>query len=496
MPARNSEHELKLLAPTAFELPDLSGMETGVARSEERDPLELSAMYFDTAGFRLMRHGITMRYRSGEARGPVWTVKLPGRNGEYREEIDFPGEYGQPPAPIRDLLFGVCAGEPLRPVAEIKTKRRTWALLDDTGEHLADLVDDRVTVLDGNRICDTFREIEVEAVIAGRKQLHRIADAISTAGAAGEQRSKASRAFEALYGDAIPRAPLAPTPPDPATAAIAPALYAALQRLTANDPAARLGDIEGVHQLRVGARRLRSVMRTFAGLIPEDKAGPIVEDLRWLGRVVGEARDLDVMIANLEGESADLTDNLSPVMATLIARRAAAQAELLTAISSERYLKLIREAEALIAAPIEAPEDGGSCAEVMPELVGKAWRKLRDAARALDDDSPETDFHRTRILAKRARYAAETVAVFTKSKEEERLRAFAAGAEEVQNVLGEGQDAAVAREALLDIAAQFPGDGRLCLILGRLVEREDQKAKKRRAQFFKTWRKLDRRRPV
>lgn len=497
MPVRSSEIELKLLAPSAFELPDLSGLETGVASSIEQDPLDLSAVYFDTPGFRLMQHGITLRYRSGEAKGPVWTLKLPGQRDDQRDELDFPGEYGQPPQAVRDLLFGVTAGEQLRPVAEIKTRRRVWALMDEAGDQLAELVDDRVTVLDGNHIRDSFREIEVEAISARRKQLHRIAGVISEAGANGEQRSKASRAIEALYGPEVIAAPRMPSPKDPARQAVAPALQLALRRLTANDPAARLGEIEGVHQLRVGARRLRSVMRTFKDLLPDEQAGPIVDDLRWLGRVVGEARDLDVMIANLEAEAAGLSVNLGRVQATLVARRAAAQAELLAAISSERYIRLIREVEALILTEQpEAGEEEDSCRDYLPELVAKAWRKLREGGRALAPSSPEEDFHRVRILAKRARYAAETVAVFTKSKEQRRLMAFAAGAEQVQNVLGEGQDATVARDTLSEIAGQFPNDGRLGLALGRLIEREDQKARRQRAKFYKTWRKLDRRKTL
>ena len=57
-------------------------------------------------------------------------------------------------------------------------------------------------------------------------------------------------------------------------------------------------------------------------------------------------------------------------------------------------------------------DSAGPCREVLPKLVLRMWKKLRKAGRALQPDSAEADFHRVRILAKRARYSAETVAGF------------------------------------------------------------------------------------
>src|SRR5262249_5385417 len=153
------------------------------------------------------------------------------------------------------------------PVAEIKTRRRRWSLSDAEGAELAELVDDRVSVLDGNEIRDSFREIEIEARTADRKGLERIARLIRDAGATPEQRSKASRALEAVRGSAYAGEALAmPSPSDPAGQAVGPAIARAVDRLLTYDPYARLGEVEGVHQMRIAARRLRSVLRTFAPL--------------------------------------------------------------------------------------------------------------------------------------------------------------------------------------------------------------------------------------
>lgn len=89
-----TEREVKLSADADFELPDLDGIAPGLcaAASGER---QLHATYYDTDDLRLIRAGITVRYRCGESdavRG-VWTVKLPQDDDSptalTRREITF-----------------------------------------------------------------------------------------------------------------------------------------------------------------------------------------------------------------------------------------------------------------------------------------------------------------------------------------------------------------------------------------------------------------------
>ena len=155
------------------------------------------------------------------------------------------------------------------------------------------------------------------------------------AGAKPEQRSKASRALEALHKLTPERSHVSPK--DAAGAAVRPALKKALRRLLSFDPHARLGDTEGVHQLRVSARRLRSVIRTFLPIVRPEKIEPVVEDLRWLGQVLGAVRDLDVLDAHLRQESGD---DAAPFIEALAQRRAKARAALSQALNSEPLRRL------------------------------------------------------------------------------------------------------------------------------------------------------------
>ncbi len=69
-----------------------------------------------------------------------------------------------------------------------------------------------------------------------------------------------------------------------------------LRHAEANRPAVLDGQMEGVHQMRVAFRRLRSGLKIFRPLIPRDASASLVEDLRWLGGFLGPARDWDVFL--------------------------------------------------------------------------------------------------------------------------------------------------------------------------------------------------------
>lgn len=496
MPVTRNELELKFIVAPDLQLPALPPGTTGVAELRELPPLDLGATYFDDADLTLLSLGITLRYRTGEGDGPLWTLKLPvGGDDASRSEIEVAGTAEAPPDEIQALLHGVLAGALITPIAEIRTRRLRWSMVAADGSELGQLVDDRVFVLEGSSIRGRFREIEIEATTATRGQLERIGEVLEEAGAQHEQRSKLSRAIEALHGAAPSKGGLAnPSPGDPADAAVRPAIATGLRRLLVNDPYVRLGEVEGVHQLRVATRRLRSVFRTFAPLIHQDRVADVIDELRWLGHALGAVRDLDVLQENLQAQSRGSGAALEPLFADLQTRHAAASEELQRDLRSERYTHLLNRLAELTRDPGLAIPQVVECAVVIPRLVRQSWRSLRKGGSRLQPDSPEAQFHRVRILAKRARYAAETGASFVDSKTARQLRDFAAGAEAVQNILGEHQDAAVARETVTQLAVQHPDNGQLNFWLGKLAGTQEAIAEQRREEFFEEWEKLDRKR--
>jgi CHAD domain-containing protein len=71
---------------------------------------------------------------------------------------------------------------------------------------------------------------------------------------------------------------------------------ACLRHAEANRPAVLDGQIEGIHQMRVAFRRLRSGLKIFRPLVPREASTTLVEDIRWLNGFLGPARDWDVFL--------------------------------------------------------------------------------------------------------------------------------------------------------------------------------------------------------
>ena len=101
--------------------------------------------------------------------------------------------------------------------------------------------------------------------------------------------------------------------------------------LTANDDCARLNlHIEGVHQCRIALRRLRSAFKIYRPLLRRKRIEPIEEEVRWLGKILGAARDLDVLQTELLEpaiEALGEAKQLAPLMVSSRPRKPSAYAQ-------------------------------------------------------------------------------------------------------------------------------------------------------------------------
>jgi CHAD domain-containing protein/adenylate cyclase class IV len=459
------EREVKLTPPEGFRLSDLEGVEL-----PSRD---FVSTYYDTPELQLARNDITLRYRSEDGTG-LWQLKVP--RGAARIELEETGAPARPPSDLVALLFAHLRGvQPVR-VARLRTRRKTLLTAG------AEIVEDAVTVLDGQRITGRFREIEVELVDDGdERTLRRLEKALRRAGASsGEFRPKLFRALD-----------LSPAPPRPALTAEATSsevLVAALvdqhDRLLAHDPGTRLGsDPENLHQMRVATRRARAFLRAAAPLLDPDWAADLRDELRWIGSALGPARDLDVLAERLEGEIARLGDERRVVRGLLKGlerERRKARAAVVAVLSEERYPRLLDR--------LETPEPR-FVADAHRTLAELWWAELQRTRRAfarMGDDPSDDELHSARIKVKRSRYAAELAALELGVPGER----FVDAAKALQDVLGEHQDACVAEER---IRAWSKGKPEADHAVRRLLKGERARRRKARAEWPQAWKLLDRR---
>ena len=467
----NLEREVKLGAWPGFEVPDLSGVVDG-ATVEAGDELALDATYFDTADLRLVRAGVTARHRVGD--DPPWTVKLPDtgidEDAVVRLELGYPGTLEAVPDEVAAVVRAFRRTAPLEPVARLKTTRRRLEVRDPDGAKLAEVDDDDVSVIDGERLLASFREVEVELPAGGDPAvLDAIVARLTEAGAGAPD--KTSKVVRALGPRALapPDLTVQQLPPDPrAGEVLRSAIAAAAVRIVEHDPVVRLdAGVEGVHQMRVGARRLRSDLRTFRPLLDGEWAGPLRDELAWLAGLLGPVRDADVLGERLAADGERLPeadrDGLAQLLGVLRRERDESLERAVRELGGERYGRLLDCLVEAAGAPALSELAAEPAVEVVPALAGKAWKRLAKAVKGLGKRPASEQLHEVRILAKRARYAAD-VAVPVAGKP---ARQLSKDLGKLQDALGAHQDAAVGEAWLRRAAGQLPPSA--ALVAGQLV---------------------------
>jgi CHAD domain-containing protein len=484
------EREIKLAVTSGFRLPDLEDLAAAVETTPV-DERRLETVYYDTPDLRLARWGCNLRLRQGEG----WTLKLPTTSEGptlTRRELEFPGNASRPPEAALALVIAYVRRSMLVPVASLSTLRRRVQLKNGDGVVLAEVVDDDVSVIQGLRVQNRFREVEVELRDpSADRLLVPILARLHSAGAADEdQASKLVRALGARATAAPEVDPIPLTPTSTAGDLVRHVIAVSVAGLLRHDPGVRLGDDpEDVHRARVATRRLRSQLRTFRTMLDPGWANALREDLRWLGAGLGSVRDKQVLSQRLRGRTTALTADDAPIVAELsdelLAESEEARARLVLDTRADRYIDLIERLVDASRAPALTIEAHQPATTALPALARRDWRRLRTGVSRLPESAEDSELHAIRILAKRARYAAEAAAPIVGKPA---IRFFEAAAA-LQDVLGDHQDSATAQRWLREA-----GRGPLAFVAGELCALEGEAAAHDRAEWPKVWKKVDRKR--
>lgn len=465
------EIELKLQLPegAADALPRVAPLSEAPGRTTRLD-----ATYFDTTDRLLQRHAMALRLRragrqwvqtlklADSARGglssrPEWETPVKPRRGKPR--IDLPSLHD---TPLPALLAKHAASGSLLPTFSSKFIRTAWLLNFRTSR--IEVAMDRGLLearRDGRRVTEPIAELELELKEGRAEDLLLLALQLAGHGKRALAlvplvRSKAARGYRLAGAPAA-----APTkagargfvealgPKMSSGAALRAIIAHGLDVLLANTDALRdLHDPEYVHQARVALRRMRSALRLFDRK-SADFPPALADELRWAGRVLGDARDWDVFAgqtlpAFVSGAQQELGPKAYDLADRVQERCNAARDVVVTGLASARYAQLVLRVQAWTLTP---PPDGRSLEQLAPRALRKASAQLLDAARFFAALSPERR-HRVRILAKRLRYALDFLSVALPKPATDR---YLAALSDLQDVLGELNDAAVARAALRKI---------------------------------------------
>ena len=500
------ETEIKYEAPPGTTVPRL-GRLPSVAGSSGPEEQILEAEYYDTDDLRLIRSGVTLRRRRGGS-DPGWHLKLPA-GGSTRQEIRIPlGRGRQVPVRLAGLVRGYTRGQALRPVARVSTRRQVLTLVDSAGASLAEVASDDVSAqtLGGETMISQWAEVEVELTGGGPRLLKAAAAQLRRDGLRPSARSaKLERALGLPEGtgpqrDGHPASANGQhqaAPPASAGDIVLAYLREHAARLGSMDPLVRADEPDSVHQMRVASRRLRSTLQSFGEVIQRSGTETMLAELKWLGGVLGEARDAEVLATRLARNVRMFPAEqvLGPVEARIQAHfapiHAAARANVLAALDSARYFALRDALDGLLADPPLAAAElppGRVLASAALRAYRRTRRRIRRAGHTPPGPSRELAFHEARKAAKRARYAGEAISPAL-GKE---ARRFTKRMKRIQSVLGDHQDAVVARgvDRELGIGAHLAGEN--AFTYGLLFEREDQRAARLRAKAQQTWKRAPR----
>lgn len=426
-------------------------------------------VYYDTPERDLASRGMALRLRR---LGGRWLQTLKARdgaqtglhrNGEYEVALPAPllNLAALADTPAAKLASQALFRERLRPMF-VTDFRRTARLVEVADGMFAEFAVDRGSIIAGDAkepICELeleLREGEPDALFAFARRLLELVP--FTIG----MESKAARGF----------ALLAPKPPAPVRAA-SPAIArtadsddafvaiarSCLRQLVANDRGV-IGsdDIEYIHQARVAIRRLRSAFGLFRTIVPRAVVATTLAQVQRVGTALGAARDWDVFVTTTlpEVQQAFNADagiaSLSQAAATLRTMR---RNEAIAVIAAPAYTAMLIELEQLLAsrpwrtttaAPDQMPVDGPA-RDFAAALFTRQLRRVRRHGSSLDTLTTD-ELHAVRIEIKKLRYAVE---FFEDLFPRRAVRAFAGGAADLQELLGQLNDAATTGRLLDEI---------------------------------------------
>jgi triphosphatase len=491
---------------------------------------ELRDVYYDTEDWRLYRAGYALRVRrDNESAEATMKALMPSEGGiRRRREISEPLKGVQTPkgipGPVGERVRRVAGTADLRPLFEVSTRRRTFALCSETpssGEIVEDtsgnirpqnseqdaivlaevVLDESEIFANGGDSTHLSRvEVEVGSDAAIHDGVRDFVEVLKEALKLRPTRTSKFRTGLSVAGLSPEVAlDLGPTEID-ATLSCGGVAFAILRRhfgeMLAHEPGVRLGeDPEELHDMRVATRRLRAALKLYSDFLPK-RAERYERDLRWVAGALGEVRDLDVHLEGLSEEASRNGEVLEEVVSLLRERRNEARRGMLEALDSNRYERLIASFSATLRRG-RSPTPTSPILEVAPNLIRDRYKKVRKSANRLSEDSPPEHYHDLRKKGKRLRYALEPLQEIYGKQAQKMVKLL----KKIQDDLGDHQDFIVASGLMEELGVAGDRPPQVIFSMGSMAEGYGREASTIRMGFLgskslrslkegKEWRKL------
>src|SRR6516164_5906694 len=426
------------------------------------------SVYFDTDKQKLRKKGLMLRVRRRGGRY-IQTIKAASNSGPFERdewETEIAGnepDLSQANGTALEPLLNHKLRQRLKPLFETRVRRTIYPIVDQV--HAIALTVDRGTLDTGSHSLPLC-EIELELDRGTVTELFDVARQLVRALPARlALKSKSERGYEIIDGEL--ETPVKAAPIDlPAGANTRDTFkmigLGCLKQIINNEVALIRGDPEGVHQMRVGLRRLRAAMSLFAVLLRDQQTAAMKAELKWLVGRLGPARELEVLVKRVAAPMKSQRrrwGGMPSLSRKLAERRDAALTRAQDAVKSSRFGALTLDTAAWLQAGLwtnprdDLVRDRGDLpiAVFAVEQLTRPWRKVRKKGKALAQlDEPSR--HKLRIQAKKLRYAVEFFAsLFARKRALKRRKQFLDTLGRLQDGLGDLNDIAVHQKRIAAI---------------------------------------------
>jgi inorganic triphosphatase YgiF len=474
------EIELKLTVPAGSV--DALLAHPRLQAADQPDRRHEVTVYFDTPDRVLAQRGMSLRIRHKNDRR-IQTLKFDRKAGVAADRAEWEWPVDQDNPDLHLLRQTPAAGKlprrpDLKPVVTSEIDRTVRLLKLQDGTVIEAAFDEGVITAGDAR--QSVRELELELRAGDPTALYRLALQLhNDVPLTVESESKAARGYR-LQSGAKPAAhkteAIKLQPTTSAAEAFREILGAELGHLLANQPAARAGDAEGVHQMRVAIRRLRAALTLFQPHLEPHTAGLFQDELRRLGRVFGEARDWDVFCLQTLPEALDGAHtagwrDLLSEPATEARERA--HRRFMEELEAPSFTALVlglaawaEQRNLLGDAELDRPIE-----DLCPRLLDRLARKVERRGHHIGDQS-DAERHALRKSLKKLRYGIDYLQAVFPSK---LVESYLHDCRDLQQSLGDMNDAVTATalaDSLVDEARPdlAPAAGALAEQLGRRRE--------------------------
>lgn len=461
-----NETELKLAVDPKW-LSKLASFEMPGWTVIKRKQKKLANTYYDTDSLQFLEAGCSLRVREA---GGTFTQTLKSDSGSdalhrrIEENVELPDNHITVPRisdPALAEEIGFLFNGDLVPVFQNRFERLAVELENGRTGSVVEVAFDKGVVRHGRKQ-QSFAELELELVTGEPSDLYGLAMSFADVAPiyfSGD--TKSSLGYRIGRG-IQPDYKVAGIPELARGMSVAEAMQSVFRNCFGQwiaNQAAVLSDHhpEGVHQMRVSLRRMRSALSLFGKFLTDDVRIAANRDFRWAAETLGPARDLDVFLAEIIAPIAGRTmpeGVLQPLTDAAEQARRRRTPVMRRALMSKRYTAAVLRTGLWI----ETLADGGlpqaahdtPVEEIAGKLLARRHAKVLSTGKGFEKLGYD-ERHMVRIALKKLRYANE---FFRSLYDERSVKRYGRLLSALQDDLGFMNDMAMS----MTLAGELGGD--------------------------------------